>query len=124
MATYLTRKEYVKKVYYYHMLVDSVMAQQYADYINRTYLMEHDGPIVLTEQDIVNAWDGDLTEGVLSVRIIRDIEYDANYCCTNLTVGDILRDLLSSDIWDQEVEEGEASTEYVDDCITTSYEIK
>ena len=124
MATYLTRKEYVRTVYYYDMLVDSVMAQQYANYINNTYITEHDGPIVLTEQDIVNAWNDNLTEGVLSVRIIRDVEYDANYCFTNLTVGDILRDLLSSDIWDQEVEEGEATTEYTDDYITTSHEIK
>lgn len=123
MATYLTRKECVRTVYYYDMLVDSVMVQQYADYINRTYITEHNGPIVLTEQDIVNAWNGNLTEGALSIRIVRDVEYDSNFCFTNLTVGDILSDLLNSDIWDQEFEEGESSTEYVDDCVTKSKEI-
>ena len=120
MATYLTWKEYVRTVYYYDMLVDSIMVQQYADYINRTYITEHDGPIVLTEQDIVNAWNGDLIEGALSIRIVRDVEDEAPYYHTNLTVGDILSDLLNSDIWDQEFEEGESSTEYVDDCITES----
>ena len=124
MATYLSRKEYVSTVYYYDMLVDSAMAQHYADYINNHYILAHDGPIVLTEQDIINAWEGSWEDGVLDVSIVRNIDYELDFYYTRLTVGDILKDLLNDDMWEQDYDQGDTSTEEVEDYITNSQEIK
>lgn len=120
MAVYLSRKEYVSTIYYYDMLVDSVMAQHYADYINNHYVLEHDGPIVLTEQDIINAWQGDWEDGVLDIHVIRNVEYEPGYYYNKLTVGDILKDLLNDDMWEQDYDQGDTSTEEVEDYITKS----
>ena len=124
MAIYLSRKEYVSTVYYYDMLVDSVMVQRYADYINNHYILAHDGPIVLTEQDIINAWEGSWEDGVLDVSIVRNIDYELDFYYNQLTVGDILKDLLNDDMWEQDYDQGDTSTESVEDYITNSQEIK
>ena len=124
MATYLSRKEYVSTVYYYDMLVDSAMAQHYADYINNHYILAHDRPIVLTEQDIINAWEGSWEDGILDVSIVRNIDYELDFYYTRLTVGDILKDLLNDDMWEQDYDQGDTSTEEVEDYITNSQEIK
>ena len=120
MAVYLSRKEYVSTVYYYDMLVDSVMAQHYADYINNNYILEHDGPITLTEQDIINAWKEDWEDGVLDVHVVRNINYESDHYYNRLTVGDILKGLLNDDMWGQDYDQGDASTESVEDYITKS----
>lgn len=120
MAIYLSRKEYVSTVYYYDMLVDSVMAQHYADYINNHYVLEHDGPIVLTEQDIINAWEGSWEDGILDVHVVRNVDYESDFYYNKLTVGDILKDLLNDDMWEQDYDQGDTSTESVEDYITKS----
>lgn len=124
MPVYLSRKEYVSTVYYYEKLVDDVMVQEYTEYINDNYEMEHDGPITLTQEDIVKAWEGWWDGGILDTRMLRDKNYPDHEYHPNYTLGDVLKDLMSNDMWDQDYDQGDTHTEEViDDVIRTEIKI-
>ena len=109
----LVRREYQMVIQRYEMDITDEYIRDVEDYVNRTYEVEG-GPIALTEQDLVDAWNH-CTNETLSRRIVA--RKDNLWRCDNWIVGDIIGDIISDDMWSQDADILDSRTDEVEDYV-------
>lgn len=126
MKTYLTRKEWATVCHEYSMQVTPQLIQEYNDYIKANFIFEGDVDFELTEQDLVNAWERnyDYVEPseytILNTVVVIGRKYsngETSMWEWKECLGDVVHDLLSDDMWEQDYEEVEYNTDDVNDFV-------
>jgi hypothetical protein len=121
---YLTRKEWASVCHEYSMAVTPELVQEYNDYIKANFIFKDDADFELTEQDLINAWgkEYDYAEKseytILNTVIVIGRKYhngEVSMWEWEECLGDVVQDLLSDDMWEQDYQEVEYNTDEVND---------
>ena len=124
--TYLTRKEWATICHEYSMAVTPALVQEYNDYIKANFIFEGEVDFELTEQDLINAWgrEYEFSEKedytILNTVIVTGRRYQnrevSDFNCKDC-LGDVVRNLLNNDMWEQYYNEVDYNTDEVYDFV-------
>ena len=124
--TYLTRKEWATVCHEYSMAVTPALVQEYNDYIKANFIFEGEVDFELTEQDLINAWgrEYEFSEKedytILNTVIVTGHRYQngevSDFNCKEC-LGDVVRELLNEDMWEQDCNDVEDDTYEVYDFV-------
>ena len=124
--TYLIRKEWAYVCHEYSMVVTPELVKEYNDYIKDNFIFEGEVNFELTERDLINAWGreyefaekNDYT--ILNTVIVIGRKYqngEVSEFNWKECLGDVVRDLLSDDMWEHDYQEVDYNTDEVNDFI-------
>ena len=113
----LVRKEYATVCNLYQVTITEDYVKEINRLVGQNYIYDAELPEI-TEQDIIDAWNYDETEKLQSVNAIGWDRNGENYMYRSpVSLFDIVRDLLSDDVWCAYQEEVDYNTEDFEDYI-------
>jgi hypothetical protein len=125
MKKYLIRKEWATVCHEYSMAVTPQLVQEYNDYIKANFIFKDDADFELTEQDLINAWGGEYIyseDTILNTVVVIGRKYqngEVDMCDWKQCLGDLVQELLSDEMWEQDYDEVDYNTDEVSDFTET-----
>jgi hypothetical protein len=125
-TTYLVRKEWAAVCHEYSMVVTPELVKEYNDYIKANFIFEGEVDFELTEQDLINAWNRDYEFAekdeytILNTVIVTGRKYsngEVNTFSWKEQLGNIVKDLLDEEMWEQDYQEVYYNVDEVNDFV-------
>lgn len=114
----LYRKEYATVCNEYSMAVTEVLIAAIQRQLDENYKFVDDVRVEITEQDIIDAWNFEETDKLVINEVLCYIDGDYKYTFERpIALFDILRNILSDEIWDRPQVELDYSTDDFQDYV-------
>ena len=117
----LVREEWLSVRREYNLHITPEFIQDINDFLHNNYDFVDDAQFEITEQDIVDAWYGehynDLYQGILNSVWAKGWKNNNYSFIQPIELGDLLHDVLSDEMWDQDYAEDNFYTEDFQDSV-------